>query len=165
MITLYCHIPYMPYFLKCHSKYSLPTRNLSKCIVIADEFPVSNIRHITNNLPERAFQYFVTRDGLLLRRSRCSLLVVCLGRQRHPYMCQYLWKGTTWFWVLHMIWMRSSSLQCPLLCFGSWFSFWDILAQSVELRSVLSRKRLLNIYYRLNHNIPYSSVLRNTQLV
>ena len=63
-----------------HSKYSSPIKNLSKCILIADEFPVSNIRHIALIFHQtgRAFQYFVTKEGLTLRRSLSSLLVVFL---------------------------------------------------------------------------------------
>ena len=53
----------------CHSKYSSPARNLSKYILIADEFPICNIRHIALIIRQtgRAFQYFVARDGHSLR--------------------------------------------------------------------------------------------------
>ena len=45
---------------------------------------------------------------------------------------------------LCMSWMcSSSSLQCTLLCFGSWFGFWDILAQSVELWKVSCRENTI----------------------
>ena len=72
--------------------------------------------------------------------------------------------GKSQFWTLHMNWMySSSSLQRTLLRFGSWFGFWDILTQSVVTKSVLSRKRRLNIYFQLNRNILYSSLSRNTQ--
>ena len=63
-----------------HSKYSSPAKNLSKCILIADEFPVSNIRHIALIIrqTERAFQYFVTKRPLAAPQSSSSLLVVFL---------------------------------------------------------------------------------------
>ena len=63
-----------------HSKYSSPAKNLSKCILIADEFPVSNIRHIALIIRQtgRAFQYFVTKRPLAAPQSSSSLLVVFL---------------------------------------------------------------------------------------
>ena len=59
-----------------HSKYLSPTRNLSKCILIANKFPASNIHHITLIIRQtgRALQYFVTRDDHLLR---AAVLVLC----------------------------------------------------------------------------------------
>ena len=46
-----------------HSKYSSPVRNLSKYILIAAYFRLSNIRHITLIIHQigKAFRYFVTR--------------------------------------------------------------------------------------------------------
>ena len=63
-----CEYTVLPLKLR-HSKYSSPARNLSKCILIAGEFPVSNIRHIALIICQtgRAFQCFVTRDRHSLR--------------------------------------------------------------------------------------------------
>ena len=57
LVTLHCIVASVVttvFSLKIrHSKYSSPARNLSKCILIADEFRFSHIRHITNNSPDR----------------------------------------------------------------------------------------------------------------
>ena len=88
-----------------HSKYSSPAKNLSKCILIVDEFPVSNIRHIALIICQtgRAFQYFVTKDTA----SRCAavkfFLASCL-------FVRYTQKTTSKHNILRL--QSCSSLLC-----------------------------------------------------
>ena len=71
---------YITVFSLKFSHANLNIRHPSKCILIAAEIMVSNIRHITLIICQtgRAFQYFFTKDGLSLRCSLSSLLVVLL---------------------------------------------------------------------------------------